>query len=293
MIHTVIFSKDRACQCDLCLRSLFHNDTINVFDKISVIYAASKPYFVQGYELLQRRWNKMVDFVWQDEYDSFKDATVATVDDCHTYMMFMVDDNIMYREFPSYPEEYLLEKNIKTLLNNLFTKCGYMNLGCFSLRLGRNTIIQDPYLKTQTEFPKEYSYDDVFMFWNWTQVNPWHNFGYPLSLDATIFQVNTILPILRDIDYNNPNSLEGALQSQRDKLPRYMGCFQQSLVVNTPLNRVQDTCKNREGEYFPADAKYLNEQFLQGKRILLGDIDFSNIVGCHQELQVQLCNTTF
>jgi len=51
MINAIIFSKDKACQLELLLRSIRRN-TSNLFD-IKVIYEASNGVFNQGYEKLK------------------------------------------------------------------------------------------------------------------------------------------------------------------------------------------------------------------------------------------------
>ena len=51
MINAIIFSKDKACQLELLLKSIRRN-TSNLFD-IKVIYEASNSVFNQGYEKLK------------------------------------------------------------------------------------------------------------------------------------------------------------------------------------------------------------------------------------------------
>ena len=51
MINAIIFSKDKACQLELLLKSIRRN-TSNLFD-IKVIYETSNGVFKQGYEKLK------------------------------------------------------------------------------------------------------------------------------------------------------------------------------------------------------------------------------------------------
>jgi hypothetical protein len=69
-------------------------------------------------------------------------------------------------------------------------------------------------------------------------------------------------------------------------IPAMMAAFEQSVVINTPLNRVQETCLNRAGETFGQSAEEMNKLYLDGNRLDFKSIDFSNIIGCHQELKI-------
>jgi hypothetical protein len=117
---------------------------------------------------------------------------------------------------------------------------------------------------------------------------PHSNFAYPLSVDGHIFETNMLLKYIDEFEYDNPNSFEGRIQRFNDKLSDQMSCFTQSHIVNTPLNRVQETCTNIAGKYYPAGAAELNDHWLDNYRINLQKMDFSNIIGCHQELQLVL-----
>ena len=75
-------------------------------------------------------------------------------------------------------------------------------------------------------------------------------------------------------------------------MPNDMGCFENSCIINTPVNRVQETFKNSAGVFFQQDAKSLNDSFIQGKRLDLDSMDFSTIIGTHQEIKLKWKNTT-
>ncbi len=65
-----------------------------------------------------------------------------------------------------------------------------------------------------------------------------------------------------------------------------MACPEHSCVVNSPNNRVQDQIKNRNGDkynYVPLD---LRDEFQDGKRLSLKNINFEGIVCPHQELDI-------
>ena len=67
-----------------------------------------------------------------------------------------------------------------------------------------------------------------------------------------------------------------------------MWSYKHSASVNAPANIVESELKNKEDEEREFEIKELNESFLSGEVIELDKIDFSNIVGCHQELELPL-----
>jgi hypothetical protein len=67
-------------------------------------------------------------------------------------------------------------------------------------------------------------------------------------------------------------------------LPK-MICYDKSIIMNLPLNRVQDFNNNIHGDI---SEDYLNEQFLDGKRIDLEPIIGLENVSCHQEIPINL-----
>jgi hypothetical protein len=67
-----------------------------------------------------------------------------------------------------------------------------------------------------------------------------------------------------------------------------MTSFDKSVVVNTPLNRVQETCTNLAGLVYGVMSQDLNNYWLDGYTLSLERMDFSNIYGCHQELPLIL-----
>ena len=273
MINSIIFSKDRACQCDLTLQSLEQNAG-NLLSHINVLYDFSDDEFGSGYFKLRNKWRSKVNFYRQKDFQKdLNNLTKST----HPYTVYFTDDDIFYRKLKA-------RSSVFIITNTEFT--------CFSLRLGKNTYIQDPHRGTQTILPDFKSWHDDVLYWNWRQMPSHSNFAYPLSVDGHIFETNMLLRYIDEFEYDNPNSFEGRIQRFNDKLPDKIACFTESHVINTPLNRVQETCTNLAGKYYPAEAAELNDCWLDNYRISLQKMDFSNIIGCHQELQLHLTKET-
>lgn len=272
MAHAIVLSKDRAAQVHLCLEALQSNAG-HIFPNVSVIYHTSNDEFKDGYEIAKKHF-PTVNWIMQDSYYN---NIMETLNETFKLTSFLTDDDIVYRTVPSSLNQ--IEANFNEL----------DELGTFSLRLGLNTYIQDPYISSHIIQPTSgFRYvNDRMIMWNWTECPPYGNFGYPLSVDGHIFWTTEIKSILGECRFNNPNQQEVAMQSKLSMLSPLMMSFEQSVVINTPLNRVQDTCMNRAGEIHGQTAESLNKKYLEGYTLNLDSIDFSNIIGCHQELDIK------
>lgn len=265
MINSIIFSKDRAAQLDLLFNSIEKNAK-NVFS-IKVIYTTSNPEFEKGYEKLIEKYPEAK---WIRETNFREQTLQAIIDTDSDYTCFFTDDDIIYRP--------INEKDITSKLeedNNAF---------CFSIRLGLNvnvcyTMRCDNVIKPDFE-------DDKFIRWDWTV--HYMDFGYPLSVDGHVFRTKEIHKLSKKINFFNPNSYEGGLQMFNNFPRKNMWSYKESSLVNSPSNIVQNTSPNRKGETHGVSTKELNDAFLSGRIIELDKIDFSNIVGCHQELELPL-----
>lgn len=260
-MNVIIFSKDRAAQLDLLLRSMFK---ANWFADAFIVWCASTKDYYDGYDkLFWEYWfddNRVHLF---EQHETFKTSLLEQVDDNFTYMTFLMDDNIFINEwngFKELPDDF----------------------ACLSLRL--NPRMEYCYSLSRRQHPPKY----VTIFQNNKRVNAWYwhaadaDYGYPMSLDGHIFRTTDILPLLKKLEYNNPNQLEGQLARHPINRPKMM-CFDKSVIINNPINRVQTVNNNRHGDI---SAEWLNEQFLQGKRIDLKPFLGYEPNACHVELPI-------
>jgi hypothetical protein len=271
MITSIVFSKNRACQLDLLLSSIEKNfkDT----DEIFVIYKHTDDLFQKAYDLLVEKFskNKQMKFVLESD---FQEDTVRVCSEAkNNYLAFFVDDDIVYRDV-----------SINEFLDDAFTD----NMSCISLRLGGNTLVQDCYTGQPCIIPDMHNViekdSDVLFVWNWISLGGRHtNFGYPFSVDGHVYPKEDIIPIIQQYEYDTPNAFEGRFD--KNWLKPDMCCLKTSSVVNTPLNLVGSS-QNRAGEQFGISLEELNNNYMEGFRISLEDMDFSNITGCHQELPI-------
>jgi hypothetical protein len=270
MAHAIILSKDRAAQAHLCLESIKRNDN-GLFDSVSVLFHTSNQDYKRGYLALEKAFPG-VSLIEQDNY---YDNVMELLDGFH-FTSFFTDDDILYRKIP------VNQKDVSFLFDE-------PEIGCLSLRLGMNTYIQDPYVGSKVVKPSsEFWFNFTeFITWTWKDCPIYTNFGYPLSVDGHIFHTNELRTILEQCKFNNPNQQEIAMMSKIDIFPHKMSCFEHSVLINTPINRVQDTCMNRAGEKCRQEPAEMNQRYLNGEKLDFNSIDFSNIIGCHQELDIK------
>jgi hypothetical protein len=85
--------------------------------------------------------------------------------------------------------------------------------------------------------------NDVFA---WKLSDGTYDWGYPNTVDMTIYNKNEITHILQQLPYTNPNTLESFWAATAGRVKnRYGLCYAHSKVVNLPLNRVQHVYGNR------------------------------------------------
>ena len=108
------------------------------------------------------------------------------------------------------------------------------------------------------------------------------DYGYPNSLDGHFFRTNEMLPLIRAISFTNPNSFESSLAFYPLNKPK-MICFEESIVVNNPVNKVQTNNPNFHGD---VSAEFLNDKFLEGYIIDLYDFKGFKNISCHQEIEI-------
>lgn len=261
-LQVILCSKDRPAQLDLSIRTLRGRGP--KYELCSVVYKGSTPEFKEGYQICKEQYE---DILFIEETDFRADILRCYNKVAHT--MFMMDDDIFYRN--SVPVE-----EIEQYFNNF-------PLLAFSLRLGENTLRQNPHNENERVQLPNFSRFNGTLLWDHTTVGL--NFGYPLSLDCHVFRTDTIFDLMNKIEFKTPNFLEAHLQHVKQELPRYMACSKKSSCVGVPLNRVQDDFTNNAGIYYGVSVEEMNQKFLDGKR--LDDNIPEKIVGAHQEIDLQ------
>jgi len=263
MINAIIFSKDRGAQLRLLIHSIQKNAP-SAF-KLNVIYKYSNDSYKEGFEKVKAEFGHICNFVEQTA--DFKQDVLGLLNSESEYSCFFTDDDIIYKPF-----DY--NKAIDTLKSD-------DDIFCFSLRLGENTTFC--YAMNTPNVLKNHEINGDIMKWQWNV--HYLDFGYPLSVDGHIFKTKDITKLTRNVSFTNPNTYEAALQAFDNFPKEKMASFVKNVLVNTPNNMVNTTFNNRNGLTHAASVKELNDMLLEGKVIDLESMDFSNIIGCHQEIE--------
>jgi hypothetical protein len=270
-LNIIIFSKDRACQLELLLRSMIIFWTDLPKYKINVLYTFSNKEYEDGYEKLKNKY-KNENFIFHLETNFGKDLrNIFNLK--NKYSIFFVDDNV-------FKEEFILESYEFDMFND-----DKENILCLSLRL--HPRLSFCYTMNKKMKSPEF---DKFRKWDWTKGEL--DYQYPMSLDAHLFKTTSIYNHIFSDKYNNPNSLESFMASTPYGFgnpihKNFMICYDKSKVINLPINKVQNYNNNKHGNI---TQKYLNDKFLSGNIISIHNIKYIDNISCHQEIQIKFEN---
>lgn len=243
-LNLVVFSKNRAHQVHCLLESFMLNAT--GCQKITVIYKADTEEHEKGYSIVKQDFPQ-VNFVRQKSSSDFKELTLKAVEfDQHEYIIFAVDDIVVTRKI-DFDE---ITKHLETC-----------NAYAFYLRMGKH-ITQCYSERRVTGTPPLQEISQGVLCWNFKDgTGDW---GYPHTVDMTVYRKNDLKKIFLVLPFTNPNTLEGNWAGIAPK--NQLGlCFKEAAIVNCPLNIVQSTYNNRHSnECSPED---LLELFLDGYKM--------------------------
>jgi hypothetical protein len=278
LLNVIVFSKDRAAQLDALLRSI--RERVEGWEKRSlwyVVFAASTPEFARGYEIAraEHRSDALQFIDERSRSNGFKSIVVETMQRQHQangalWFMFLVDDLIFKTSWPLDGGKPMrrLKADPRVL--------------CLSLRMCRR--YDHCYAENRTVKPP---FMALFGRWNWRKASG--DWGYPMSVDGHIFRYDDIFPLVQQTEFKNPNTFEVELSRNPIKARPLMTCYAESIVVNLPVNRVQNEFRNRAAEKYGVSAEELNASFLAGKRVSLAPIYLlKENRGCHHELPLQM-----
>lgn len=258
-MNIIVFSKNRAAQLELFIRS-FRKYVKNPDNYIlKVVHHYTESHYAEGYKKLMNMNYPNVHYIketnfWQD--------VVNCIDTTKKYITFFCDDDVFKNPVDFYDEQMKIFNEDK-------------EIACRSLRLHPRLTYCYP-MAISMRTPK-FMENNIFY---WTGQDG--DFGYPMSLDGHIFRMEDIYPALVKFSFPNPTMLENMLVGQQLRAPK-MICYNKSIIVCNPCNRVQTVCNNIHGN---VDTKVLNDNFLLGKLISFQNIDGFENYSCHQEMEI-------
>jgi hypothetical protein len=245
---TVIFSKDRPMQLDLCLTT---NEKYCVEKSIRnevVIYKTSNNRYEECYEKVKQE-HPNVQFIKEN---NFKTDLIETLKK-KKYVLFLADDCIFTRKYSI------------DIISSFLDICD--GVLAFSLRLGENTEVC--YLiREKNDIPYMQTLGNNISAFSWRQARS-GDFSHPLELSGSIYRVKQIKPILESLDYSTPNSLKSLLSNLTASFNnvQFLLCYNTSPVFCNPINRVQVENNNRVGSNPNYSVEKLLDLYEQGFRI--------------------------
>ena len=276
LITSIIFSKDRPLQLDLCLKSIkknFKDSTQNI-----VIHNNSESFENNFAHKTLREEHPDVES-WKQSDSLFKDVYHAAHGAKNDYICLFTDDDIFYKEF---------ECNDYSFIND-------EHLSCLSLRMGINITERSHQGQTgQDTCRRFFPTENGMIAWSKTAHAYGSYWSYDLSVDGHVFKKDRMLEMIDELCLlqnkhkwaNTPNVLESTIQRFWAVGPNFIVSPRQSVVVNSPNNRVQDTHQNMSGEKYDYSSETLLEKYNSGARINLDSLDFSDIKCPHTEIDI-------
>jgi hypothetical protein len=222
MINIIIFSKDRACQVDLCIRSIY--DNFEYPYDITLQYTYSNDEFKKGFDELQAM-HPDVTFVEEVEFQkTFQNLANRCKGE---YILCLTDDDIIINKVDCVELDKLL------LLYN------YDNM-IHSVSLRMNPTVTYCYPAKTDILPPQLTMKSFYFYWNWTEApNQHYCWGYPMAIDGHIYKVPWFQERIKNLQFNNVNQLEDALNNNRDHGKPLLVSFNQSKHFNVQNNFVQ------------------------------------------------------
>jgi hypothetical protein len=251
----IVFSKDRPLQLFSLLTSYL--EKVDNPCTLTVLYSASSPHYLKAYLTISELFSRSnIYFVKEQDFRSDLLGMLFRVNQSHLF--FLVDDII-------FVEPVDLQR-----LSTLSTP------DCVpSLRLGKNT--RRCYTQNvKQNFPSSFKWSANSEVYEWCWADGEYDWGYPISVDGNIFRTSEIQLMANVCSYKAPNSFEQSLQwFAKSFLHRQGVCFEKSVIINIPFNKIQSENNNISGSVDPSLLlKYWEDGF---------ELDLLKYYGCQNE----------
>ncbi len=220
----IVFSFDRPLQLYAFLESV--ECYVQGLSSVSVVYRISNKEMKKAYKKVKKRFTS-VSFIEQSlnrPKADFKEKTMNAISGgLSNYLVFAVDDIIV--------------KNYVNITDcTRFLKMTQAH--GFYLRLGTN--ITYCYMNKRSQnIPELFSIENIYA---WRFRGAQSDWCCMNTVDMTIYAREKIVPILENLNFTYPNDLEGEWCNSANKygdLDKLGLCYEQSKIVNIPMNQVQ------------------------------------------------------
>ena len=244
-VDLIIFSCDRPLQLYALLESVeryvFH------LGQVHVIVRSTDVLYKQAYEEVFQTFPSVLVKEQFGPHD-FKTITLQSMHELREeHILFAVDDIIL-------TDEVDLDYCVKMM--KMFDAYG------FYLRMGKNCTLGYPHPHSVALPPFVYDADNLLAWRLNTGSCDW---GYPHTVDMTVYKKCDIIEDLQNLVYYAPNTLEAYWAGTSGKIMHRLGVsFNHSHMVNIPMNRVQNEVQNYNMGIDPLELLYI---FNKGNKI--------------------------
>lgn len=247
-------------QLDALLRSIGRHAP-DLYNSVTVLYRADTDTHTLSYLDCLTVYKDRIAAVHQGD---FEDDVREWLAKAGAHVAFHCDDDVFYRDAPK-------------------ASVPLGSVVAWTLRLGHNTNRCHPLACEQPVPPR--------MRWRWADYYQHGDFGYPFSLNATVYRTRDVRSLLAGMSFTGPNDLEhrGYTRMVADTIDHrdVMDAPEHSCVVSIPANRVNDGYPNPASDDPETQADRLCERFHAGERIDLDAMDFSNVDGAHADIALR------
>lgn len=265
----LVFSYDRPLQLYSYLESL--QQYCRGISSVSVIYRASSAMYARAYSLVAKDFSHVIfkEQLVTENTNNFRELTLETLRALDSdYIIFAVDD-IIVKDFTDLHEcIYYLEQ---TGAYGFYLRLGTHLYECYPhCKLGLSSCRQSvPAYKHTT---------DTIISWDFTTGSG--DWNYPNTLDMTVYKKSVIYPVLAQLAFHSPNTLEEHW-AQRFTSNTQGLCYVTSKILNIPLNKVQEYLDNPHMNLYTTQE--LLQFFLQGLKIDRAPLHKFNNKAAHTE----------
>lgn len=215
----IIFSYNRPLQLYALLESVAQH--VTRLDEVMVIYRASDAQYEDAYQKVRATFTNVYYCCQENAPDDFKQYTLDCISrTTNPYIIFAVDDIVVKDHID---------------LGECIECIEQYNAYGFYLRLGKHLNYCYATFSDQA-LPHFIIDQNGICVWDFAGAE-W-DWGYPHSLDMTLYRKIDLMPLLDQLDYHSPNQLEHYLAINADYSKKGV-CFEASKVINLPINLVQ------------------------------------------------------
>jgi hypothetical protein len=249
LTDVVIYTKDRACQLDLLLRSIKYN-FINV-NKVWVLLDWSNDDFKAGYDRIKNiNYNLNIVFKAQTR-DIFYSVLKQIVGESITGSILpLCDDDVFIRQ------------------TDIIDVSSYVDDNTVGIHFRFSSDLTISYHSGKILPLPKFITAGNYLKWDWTTYKNVTRWGYPYQAGGVVYKTEFFNYMLNNIKFDLPNSLESAMMCNRYVWKKkFIIAFKHSPIVNISINRIQSDVNNRGGRdinYSPFELNYI---FLSGNII--------------------------